>query len=129
MHQVFQFMYGHDIRAVQHQKQSIHKTTIVSEERTSAIIDELKLCHQHGKTLEVYCCIHNEMCCSMCTVQNHGRCTDRRAIEEFANESPIDSWQVDSKIDSLKTRLLQITENIKRRKSDTEQKWIIYNVL
>jgi len=119
VHTLFQFMSGHDIQSIQPQGQGHGSSKGL---KTCVNDAKLRLCTKHRKALDVYCCNHNEMCCSVCTVEDHGRCSDRRAIEEYASEAPGEPGQVFSKITSLKTKLLQITETIKSWKTDIDRK-------
>jgi len=119
VHTLFQFMSGHDIQSIQHKGQGHGSKKGL---KTCANDDKLKLCTKHRKALDVYCCSHNEMCCSVCTVEDHGRCRDRRAIEEYASDAPIEPGKVGSKIKSLKTKLHQIRETIISRKTDIDRK-------
>ena len=66
--------------------------------KTYANVDELSLCHLHGKTLDVYCCRHSEMCCSICIVEDHRQCPDKRGLEEYAKQTKIDSGVFHKKV-------------------------------
>jgi len=118
VHSVYQFMSGHDIKPLQHRRQAPQTKGYSSETnvslKTYANVDELRLCHLHGKTLDVYCCRHIEMCCSICIVEDHRQCPDKRGLEEYAKQTKIDYGVFHNKVLALRDTLHKTTENIKR---------------
>ena len=111
VHSVYQFMSGHDIQSLQNSKQASETNVSL---KTTDNVDELILCHLHGKALDVYCCRHSEMCCSVCIVEDHRQCSGKRGLEEYAKQTDIDSGVFHKKVLSLRDKLHKTTENIKR---------------
>jgi len=118
VHSVFQFMSGHDLKPLQHNRQTPQRKAFASETNVKlkqyANVDELSVCRLHGKTLDVYCCRHREMCCSVCIVERHLWCLDKCGLEEYAKQTKIDSGVFHQKVLALRDKLHKMTENTKR---------------
>jgi len=108
-------MSGHDIKPLQHKRQAPKETGYSSASNVNlkpyANVDELNLCHMHGKTQDVYCCRHSEMCCAICIVEDHRQCPDKRGLEEYAKQC---SGVFNQKVLALRNKLHKTTNNIIR---------------
>jgi len=118
VHLVYQFMSDHDIKPLYNKTHVPKKKGYASKANVGlkiyTYVDELSLCHLHGRSLDVYCCRHSEICCSICIVEDHRQCPDKRGLEEYAKETDIDSGVFHKKVLALRDKLHKTTQTIKR---------------
>ena len=126
VHSVYQFMSGHDIKPLQHRRRAPQRKGFASTTNVNlkpyANVDKLSLCNLHGKTLDVYCRRHSEMCCSVCIVEDHRQCPDKRGLEEYAKQTEIDSGVFRQKVLALRDKLRKTTKHIRRCGTELDRK-------
>ena len=62
------------------------------------------------------------MCCSVCIVEDHRQCPDKRGLEEYAKQTKIDYGVFHNKVLALRDKLHKTTENIKRCGTSLDRK-------